>query len=172
MITIYKITSPTGKIYIGQTTNLKLRIRDYKSKSYKLKEKTKILNSLRKYGFDNHIFEIIEQVDISLGDEREIYWINFYKSYNTTNGMNLTSGGKRTPGISGKNHYKAKIVYQWDFKGVLIDKWYCIRDVQKEYGWNSNIISNSIKHKCSAYGFIWSFDEKSPGVYKSQRIKH
>lgn len=171
MVTIYKITSPTGRIYIGQTTNLKFRLRDYKSKSYKPKAKTKILNSLRKYGFTAHYFDIIEIVDLSLGDEREIYWIDFYKSYNTLKGMNLTAGGKRTPGVAGKNHYKAKITYQWSFDGVLIKKWDCIRDIQNHYGWNSNIIGNSIKHKWSAYGFIWTFSSKSPGIYRSQRIK-
>ena len=171
MITIYKITSPTGRIYIGQTVNLKLRLRDYKSKAYKVKEKTKILNSIRKHGFDKHTFEIIEVVDVSLGDDREIYWIDFYKSYNTKKGMNLTLGGKRTPGIKGKKHYKAKIVYQWDFNGVLVKKWDCIKDVQDAHGWNSNIIGNSIRNKCSVYGFVWSFTNKSPGVYRSQRIK-
>lgn len=172
MVTIYKITSPTDKIYIGQTTNLKLRLRDYKSKSYKLKEKTKILNSLRKHGFNKHIFEIIEETSLELGDEREIYWIDFYKSYGTKLGMNLTLGGKRTPGVKGKNHYKAKVIYQWDFNGFLIKKWDCIRDIKNKYKWNDNVIGNSIRQKCSAYGFVWSFTNNSPGIYKSQRIKH
>ena len=37
MIGIYKITSPTGKIYIGQSINLKRRFRDYKKLTNKIK---------------------------------------------------------------------------------------------------------------------------------------
>jgi hypothetical protein len=169
MVTIYKITSPTRRIYIGQTTNLSIRIRDYKRNTCKLQ--TKLYNSLRKYGFTNHIFEIIEKVDKSLGDEREIYWINHYKSFGTKKGMNMTPGGKRTPGIKGRHHYKAKKIYQWDFDGTFIKLWNCIRDIQTELGHSSTVIGNSVKTKVSAYGFRWTFDNKSPGIYRSQRIK-
>lgn len=168
MITIYKITSPTNRIYIGQTLNLKIRIRDYKRNSCKLQ--TKLYNSLNKYGFNNHQFEILEEVDKNKGDEREIYWIDYYKSFNTKKGMNMTSGGKRAPGIKGKHHYKAKKVYQWDFEGNLIKKWDCIRDVQTIHKWSSTTIGMSVKAKTSCYGFMWTFDNNSPGIYRSQRI--
>lgn len=168
MVTIYKITSPTKRIYIGQTTNLSIRIRDYRRNSCKLQ--TKLYNSLKKYGFNQHSFDIIEKVENALGDQREIYWINFYKSYNTKKGMNMTSGGRRTPGIKGKYHYKAKVVYQWNFDGILIKKWDCIRDVQIAHGWSSTTIGMSVKTKTSCYGFTWTFKNISPGVYRSQRI--
>ena len=169
MVTIYKITSPTGRIYIGQTTNLKLRVRDYKRNTCKLQ--TKLYASLRKYGFNQHKFEIIEKVELVSGNEREIHWIAFYKSFNTRKGMNMTSGGKRTPGIKGKHHYKAKIVYQWDFDGNFIKKWDCIKDVEKQFGWSSTTIGMSVKSDTSCYGYKWTFENISPGRYRSQRIK-
>jgi len=54
---VYKITSPTNKIYIGSTVNIKRRI--YLYKVLHCKNQTKLYNSLKKYGFDNHKFEII-----------------------------------------------------------------------------------------------------------------
>lgn len=53
--------------------------------------------AIRKYGWDNFDFEIIEEIDESFGrdylNEREIYFINYYQSLVTQNGYNLTKGG-------------------------------------------------------------------------------
>lgn len=48
---------------------------------------------MRKYGIGHFSISTIEQVDDSLLDEREIYWIEVYNSYNP-NGYNSTLGGK------------------------------------------------------------------------------
>ncbi len=40
MIGIYKITSPTGRIYIGQSTNMEKRFVSYKKMYVKNKEQT------------------------------------------------------------------------------------------------------------------------------------
>jgi group I intron endonuclease len=72
-IGIYKITSPSNKIYIGQSNNILYRWK-YGYFNYKCNKQTKLFNSLKKYGYENHKFEIIEECDINLLDEREIYW--------------------------------------------------------------------------------------------------
>jgi len=73
MIGIYRITNPKGKIYIGQSINIHKR-----KSSYKYVDKRiigpKIYNSLKKYGWENHIFEIIEECSINNLHERETYW--------------------------------------------------------------------------------------------------
>lgn len=76
MIGIYKITSPSGKIYIGQTTNFNRRINYYKNgaKSYQ----TRIYNSLQKYGYDAHTVEFIEECLVENLNDRERYWQDFY----------------------------------------------------------------------------------------------
>ena len=58
-IGIYKITSPSNKVYIGQSTNLEKRKDDY----IKLRcdKQPKLFNSLQKYDWEQHIFEIIEE---------------------------------------------------------------------------------------------------------------
>ena len=93
---IYKITSPTERVYVGQTTKTaKERIIQYKSKRKK-KGKSLILRSIEKYGWDTHIFEVIEDnVPFEFLNEREIYWIAKLKTYAAENldGMNLTRGG-------------------------------------------------------------------------------
>ena len=50
-------------------------------------------------GLENFVFEVIEEVDNSLLNEREIFWIKEYNSL-SPNGYNLTTGGEGTPGFS------------------------------------------------------------------------
>jgi group I intron endonuclease len=82
---IYKITSPNGKVYIGESVNLKNRCKFYLSPN-RIKKQRAIYNSLIKYGVDNHIFEIIEFCDVVNLKERERHFQEFYNSVN--NGLN------------------------------------------------------------------------------------
>lgn len=91
MIGIYKITSPTNKIYIGQSINIEKRRDMYINNN--CKNQRKLHASLVKYGFNNHVFEIIEECEEHLLNEREEYWIEFYGTFNSKIGMNLSSGG-------------------------------------------------------------------------------
>lgn len=68
MIGIYKIISPSGKIYIGQSIDIDRRIYDYIL--LRCKAQTILYNSLKKHGFNNHVFEIIEECDIDKLNER------------------------------------------------------------------------------------------------------
>lgn len=76
MIGIYKITNPKGKIYIGQSVNIKKRWYSYE-KLY-CKQQFYLYNSLVKYGIENHKFEIIEECLLEQLNEREIYWKQYY----------------------------------------------------------------------------------------------
>lgn len=78
MIGIYKITSPSGKVYIGQSTNIEQRWKDYKE-TRRCQRQTILYNSFKKYGVKNHKFEIIEECNESKLLERETYWKKFYK---------------------------------------------------------------------------------------------
>jgi group I intron endonuclease len=87
MIGIYKIISPSNKIYIGQSTNIEERFNTYKYLP-KIKSQTKLYNSIKKYGCDSHIFEIIEICDIDKLNERERYYQDFYDVLNPEIGLN------------------------------------------------------------------------------------
>ena len=89
MIGIYKITSPSGKIYIGQSVDIKTRFRKYKYLN--CKRQTYLYNSFQKYGVENHTFEIIEECTLEQLNEREIYWGTYYNVLNK-NGLNLRLG--------------------------------------------------------------------------------
>jgi len=77
MIGIYKIESPSGRIYIGQSINIERR-KDSYSKLQDCKKQTRLYNSLKKYGFDHHTFEVVEQCLIEQLNERERYWQDYY----------------------------------------------------------------------------------------------
>lgn len=90
-IGIYKIISPSGKIYLGQSINIEKRFNQYKN-LHKKGIGNKLYNSFIKYGIKNHIFEIIEECSVDQLNEREIYWINFYNSI--IGGLNIREGGE------------------------------------------------------------------------------
>lgn len=95
---IYKITNTVNnKIYVGQTKNFNRRIEEYKHKSKNITKKSKyrIMLEIEKYGFHNFKFSVLERVDdISILDEREIYWISKLDSRNPDIGYNSKTGGK------------------------------------------------------------------------------
>jgi len=73
---IYRIISPSKKIYIGQTINFDKRIKTYRR--LKCMSQPRIYNSFIKHGFDNHSIKIIDDCDISILNERERFWQNHY----------------------------------------------------------------------------------------------
>lgn len=113
---IYKIVSPTGKIYIGKTCRIKERKAHYRCASNCLSQQRVVINSLRKYGFDNHLFEIIDEFysgnDYASG--KEMFWIRSFMSnrskWPNEEGMNLTDGGE---GVFGAKFHNR----QSNFKG-------------------------------------------------------
>lgn len=84
---IYKITSPTGKIYIGQSVNIVRRFKTYRSSISRSINQTKLYNSFKKHGIQNHTFEIQEECSIDMLNERERYWQEYYDVIGE-NGMN------------------------------------------------------------------------------------
>lgn len=90
---IYKITSPTGRVYIGQSIDIKKRIRGYRYPEH-VKGQRKLYNSLKKHGYKKHKFEIVMQCDIEKLDEMETFYIDVYNTFNTKHGLNCNHGGQ------------------------------------------------------------------------------
>lgn len=86
---IYKITNPEGKIYIGKTNNINRRFEEYKK--IKCTSQHVLIESLRKYGWFHHVFEIVEECDESVLNKKEKYWIEFFNCVN--NGLNSRGQG-------------------------------------------------------------------------------
>lgn len=96
-IGIYKIENQiNGKIYIGQSVDIDSRWKHHKKTAISnnpIYEKYPIHHSILKYGLDNFSFDIVEECDVSVIDERERYYISFYDSM-IPKGYNCDSGGK------------------------------------------------------------------------------
>lgn len=86
---IYKITNKVNnKSYIGQTRqSIQFRWNQHTSK----RDNTYFHNAIQKYGKDNFEIEILEECDVEVLNEREIFYIAKYDTFK--NGYNLTIGG-------------------------------------------------------------------------------
>lgn len=108
MIGIYKITSPTNKIYIGQSTDIERRFKYYKRLS--CKSQPAIYNSLLKYGFEKHKFEILCECNIEELNNKERYYQDVF-SVTEKNGLNcrLTKSSDRSGKVSKKTCEKMSV---------------------------------------------------------------
>lgn len=90
---IYKITDlTTGQAYIGQSVDIKERFRQHIKTSLAYGPATnKLYQTMQKSGQHNFIFEVLEEVPRASLNERETYWIDFYKTKDY--GLNSTRGG-------------------------------------------------------------------------------
>jgi group I intron endonuclease len=109
---IYKIVSPTGRIYVGKTTNLKLRFSDYRR--LRCKAQKLLYHSLSKYSFSGHTTEIIYEGENTTSElnKLEIFYIGLLNTFHHSNenGLNLTLGGEGGLGIKISDEHRKKII--------------------------------------------------------------
>jgi hypothetical protein len=150
--TIYLPTSPSGKIYIGQTTNLKRRLRAHKN-SPKRKDVgcPALTPAIKKYGWESFTIDILfEGTDNLLPlDYSEKYFINLYKSNQPHRGYNLTTGGQLSEG------YSAKKVYQYDRQGNYIACYSSLDKAGKAINRRAETVSRAAKGIISTAGVIF-----------------
>lgn len=92
---IYKATNLiNNKTYIGQTVlDLNTRRRQHEN-SYKYKSCYAFSRAIKKYGKENFKWEVIDTATtVEELNEKESYYIEFYKSLTSQNGYNLKGGG-------------------------------------------------------------------------------
>lgn len=106
---IYKITNKeNGLIYIGCTINsLVYRFNQHLYRCFTSEYKSKLYNSMRKYGKENFIIELIEECDLNVIYETEKKYIEQYDSFN--NGLNSTIGGEGCLGYTHSPEIRQKI---------------------------------------------------------------
>lgn len=108
MIGIYKITSPSKIIYIGQTTNWENRHTKYRL--LHCKEQPKLYNSFKKYGFENHKIEFIQECEISELNDLERYYQDLYNVVKEGLNCYLTKSSDRSGKHSEESIQKMRIV--------------------------------------------------------------
>lgn len=87
---VYKITAPDGRVYIGQTVDLKRRMSEYKRG--KSNKQPALHKSLQSYGFENHEVEVLFSGSLTKKelDVMEKAYIRKYNSENPQYGLNST----------------------------------------------------------------------------------
>lgn len=89
---IYKIISPSNKIYIGKSINLQKRFSSYKG-MWGVRRQHKLKASLEKYGLGAHEVQILEYAeDVQHLKILEIDYIQLFNS--CSDGLNCTLGGE------------------------------------------------------------------------------
>lgn len=152
---IYKITSPTNKIYIGQTFNFNKRMKSYRNLD--CKSQRLLFRSLSKYGFQSHLIEIIHDMVSNIDEllKLEVQYIILYESYGK--GLNLTKGGEGCNIVHHSEETKMKISYS---KKNMVKTNKQIMAHLRSFGYKH--ISNRNKKKSLSQGGQnhWSFGEK------------
>ena len=72
MIGVYKITSPSKKVYVGQSTDIKRRWDEYRR--LECKSQTRLYRSFKKYGVEYHKFEVLCQCSFEELNEMERFY--------------------------------------------------------------------------------------------------
>lgn len=101
MVGIYKITSPSNRIYIGQSVNIEKRFISYKKMYIRNEKQTKLHRSFLKYGVDNREFKLIFECIESELNYYERYYQEMFNCIGN-NGLNcrLTKTDDRSGRVS------------------------------------------------------------------------
>jgi len=143
MIGIYKITSPSNKVYIGQSFDIDRRI--YRYRRLECKGQTIIYRSLLKYGFHNHKFEIICELPKDISNSILNKYEEFYISQYTECGfnmMNLKGGGLN--GLYSEDSKKKMSISQRNKKPISEETRKKLSDNSSRY-WKGKSIPECIK---------------------------
>lgn len=105
---IYKITNNiNGKIYIGQSINIKARWKDHINTLNRNDSHSVLLQrAWNKYGQENFSFEILELCSEDMLDEVETKYIDLYDSRN--NGYNIEPGGNENKHLAEETKQKLR----------------------------------------------------------------
>lgn len=165
---IYKIENIINKFkYIGQSHNIYSRWYSHKRELNKnTHHNYKLQNDWNKYGQNNFDFEIIDICDISELNDREMYWIKKFDSYN--NGYNLDLGGL---GVRGYKHTEEELnkmihvqnpkrVVQLDNDFNIVAEFESCGQVEKQLGYSHRQIKsvcNKTGFQKTAHGYFWAY---------------
>ena len=94
-----------NKHYVGQAKYFYERMRVYKNRG----ATPKLQAAINKYGIDNFSIDILEKCDECMLDEREQYWMDYYQSYESEYGYNISKFASTTRGCYHDEETRRKI---------------------------------------------------------------
>lgn len=187
---IYKWTSPSNKSYIGKSVDLEKRKKEFERNKFYTVKNSKIDNARHKYPIHLWTYEVIEYCSKDELNEREIYYISFYDTYN--NGYNSTLGGDGNNGIIINEETRSKLrdainrrpkelqdkfiysitptkpIIQYSIDGKYIKRWKSAREVAHSL----NLSASEIGAVClgkygrkTAGGYVFRFEGDSFDKY-------
>lgn len=89
-----------NKIYVGQTFDLNKRINGHKSETFSRLRNHPFYNAIRKYNLNNFDIVELENIEDNCADDREAFYIQYFKSYDRNYGYNIELGGCKNKIIS------------------------------------------------------------------------
>lgn len=112
---IYKtVNTINGKMYIGKTTRtIQDRITEHKKAYKNVKSRMynfKIYSAMRKYGFENFKFEVLEKCSDEVLDQQERFYIDKFRT--NIDGYNEAIGGSGKALITDKQIEAFKVLYE------------------------------------------------------------
>lgn len=148
MIGIYKMTNKiNGRCYIGQSTHIEKRWKDHYYAYQNINDEGynyPLYKAMRKYGYDNFTFEILEECDAAVLNEREMFYIKHFNSFN--DGYNQTLGGDSTIQSS-----KLTVEQVLEIQDKLLTQNYTLKSLSEEYGVHRDTIRDINN------GWSWSY---------------
>lgn len=174
---IYKIASPTNRIYVGQSNDIKRRILTYYEPKGGISQ-VRLKASFNKHGIDLHTFTLIEECEESLLNIRERFWQEHYdvlskKGLNCKMTTTLDKSGalsektketirKSLIGKTDACKHLMKKVYQYAKNGTFLQEYVSLREAERQTGIFASSIGHAIKgrgYSKSAGGYLWSYDK-------------
>ncbi len=111
MIGIYKITSPTGRVYIGQSVDLARRKKEHFKYNID-KYDTPLYYSIRKHGPESHTFRVLEECMSYQLNERERYYQDKYDTFNDGLNAKLTETDDKSGRLSEEHRAKLSDIHK------------------------------------------------------------
>lgn len=170
---IYKYTSPSKKVYIGQT-------RDEKDRRYRWNNLNKpyagikIERARKKYGPENFQYEVLFSIETeneydltTILNQKEIEYILLYDSYN--NGYNSSTGGdyfeQSRESVEKASESRKLPILQYDLEGRFVQEWKSAKDAEFYTGikaCNIALVLKEKRYQTGGYIFKYKIDAEVP----------
>lgn len=159
------------KVYVGQTKNLKERIRGHKKQSKNSNHSSynyELYKDIRLFGWENFKFIVLEECEDEHSYEFEQNWIDFFENkkmcYNRSKYARVQNDPKNhlkgLKELIKHNHGKRKKVQQFSLDGNLLATYEGVREagrITKVSHHTIQKVANGDKHRKTGGGYIWKY---------------
>ena len=166
---IYKFENNINHmVYIGQAIDLEERYKKHKKNMKDLSHQEDFYIGLRKFGWDNFSYEILEsfeEYDFEKINELEDFYVKKFDCLKP-NGYNMVPGGTNGAGLA-----KGKSVEQYDLNGNLIAEYYSAHEAERKTGINYSSICACCRGEIShVKEFQWKYTNDDNKIISNLKL--